>query len=361
MITTHSDVPFHILTSYLNETVSDNATKLDDFDGQWNFASSFTLFTIIAGTTANLFVLWLFYLRPLLRTLFSLYLINLLTANFIMSSVLQPMNLFSQYYSSWKFGYQGCVFRHYVGWTISDVIIVSHFLIAINRLWAVTFPVSYRNNHNKKTSIKVCISAWTIINISIIPTILSISHLSNLDKDGEQHCGLNTESIGAWGSVLQLLYYDLPVVLVFVFFTIICYRSFIGTRQQRRIRAVNGVLVGRSLPLVSRAGPDIPATDSLQAREERGFCCGQPRYGSRAGFLTLMLVTLSVLICHAPNEVYFTMLMVVDYDPPGLFTAVRVLQSLTTIFDPLLIVLAGPELENLAGRQFSRLMIHFQH
>ena len=61
----------------------------------------------------------------------------------------------------------------------------------------------------------------------------------------------------------------------------------------------------------------------------------------------MTLTTLSVLVCLAPNEAYFTFLLVTDTDPPGLFEIVKVLQSLTIIFDPLLIILAKPELRKL--------------
>ena len=58
-------------------------------------------------------------------------------------------------------------------------------------------------------------------------------------------------------------------------------------------------------------------------------------------------MTLSVVVCLAPDEVYYTMVTFSDIDPPGMFMTVQLLQVLTSVCDPLLIALGNQELRDL--------------
>ncbi|GAU91399.1 hypothetical protein RvY_03657-1 [Ramazzottius varieornatus] len=388
------------LSAQANVTMQNRANSSIHYElvqGFWTFSPSFTVFTVVAGTLANFAVLRLFLKRPTLRTPLGMYLINLLIVNIVMSCVLEPLNVVHHYFSAWTLGYHACVLRQYLGWTILDAIIFSHFLIAVNRLWAVVFPISYRMQYTVKVAIAICATSWMVINVCFIPTVITITYVTNPDDQGRQGCSLNTDPIGVWGPILQIVFYDLPIALVFLLYPVICYKSFFGTRKHRQIRTGNEsslLAKGRLVtsqptntagqPTVSNvavlgqtAGSTEPeshlgtnqATKPLSESTAVGLsvvapsnkaetvavkslrCC-RPRYGSASGFATLTLMTLSVLVCLAPNEAYFTLLLVVDTDPPGLFEIVKVLQSLTIIFDPILIVLANPELRKLVRKPF---------
>lgn len=71
--------------------------------------------------------------------------------------------------------------------------------------------------------------------------------------------------------------------------------------------------------------------------------------GSPSAFLTLSLMTLSVIVCLIPNEVYYTWQMMTDNDLMEVYLVVDAMQRLTTVFDPVLIVLGNTELRKMVG------------
>ena len=140
----------------------------------WTSTASFTIFIILTGSLANIGLLLIFYKRASMRTPFGVYLINLTVANLAISCLWEPFVLIQQLHSSWTLGYGLCLFRQYIAWTPNGANNWSHFLIALNRFWAVVFPVSYRHQHKIKLAIGTCLSTWLIINICTVPTVVVI-------------------------------------------------------------------------------------------------------------------------------------------------------------------------------------------
>ena len=67
-----------------------------------------------------------------------------------------------------------------------------------------------------------------------------------------------------------------------------------------------------------------------------------------AGYVTLTLKTFTVIVCLAPKEVYFFLKTVSEIKlSVSFYLVVRILQSPTPILDPILIVLANPELRKM--------------
>ncbi|GAU99931.1 hypothetical protein RvY_10864 [Ramazzottius varieornatus] len=344
----HSSSPANVTANLTyNRTTAEHA-------GSWTLGPSLTLFTILAGTLFNISLLTLFAKRPTLRTPFGVYLMNLIIANTAMACLWEPITLIQFYYSSWTMGYGACVFRQFLAWIIEAAVNWSHFLIAVNRFWAVIFPVSYHHRHHTKFAFATCISAWLAINITIVPTILTIAKLTDPDKNGKRKCTLDTDPIGGWGPVSQLVVYDLPLVFIVALYPLIFYKSFIATRhRRRRIRAANEATMNATKPASDTIEIDGSMVKSTMASRKAPAvgCCGRPQHGSVSGFVTLTLTTLSAMTCLAPSEVYFTLLLVFDTELSAEYYAtVKLMQSLTVIFDPILIVLANPELRTLFRR-----------
>ena len=103
--------------------------------------------------------------------------------------------------------------------------------------------------------------------------------------------------------ITNTLFIDLPIALVFLLYPDIFYKSFVGNRNQPRVRGGNESSHAKSRPETNQA----TKTDGSRAvQPEEGkvtsrTTCIKPRYGSVTGFLTL---TSSVLVCLAPNEAF---------------------------------------------------------
>ena len=92
----------------------------------------------------------------------------------------------------------------------------------------------------------------------------------------------------------------------------------------------------------AKIAPVVPVT---VAKKEKGSCgCLPPLQGSKRGFITLTLMTFSVLLFLTPNELYFSLLFA-GIDPPGMYQTAKIHHSLATVFDPILLVIANRDLQ----------------
>ncbi|GAV01886.1 hypothetical protein RvY_12525 [Ramazzottius varieornatus] len=90
------------------------------------------------------------------------------------------------------------------------------------------------------------------------------------------------------------------------------------------------------------AGEGQPVSGSAFAASEKGLrVCGRALNGSRTGFVTLTLITISVILCLMPNDIYFTWQMITDRGVVEVYLVVDAIRSLTTVIDPVLIVLGN--------------------
>ena len=161
-----------VIQNYSDISAANISANSTTKNGNWSFGPSLTLLTILVGAFFNISLLIIFCQRATMRTAFGMYLINLIIANTMMACLWEPITLIQLYYSSWTFGYGACVFRQFLAWIIEAAINWSHFLIAINRFWAVVFPVSYRHHHKVKLATGTCLVTWLVIIVSIVPTIV---------------------------------------------------------------------------------------------------------------------------------------------------------------------------------------------
>lgn len=52
---------------------------------------------------------------------------------------------------------------------LESVIMHSHLLIAINRMWAVIFPMHYRRHHSRRMAICQCVATWVYVSAYMLP------------------------------------------------------------------------------------------------------------------------------------------------------------------------------------------------
>ena len=137
---------------------STNTTQTVPQPAEWTSLNVFGLLIILIRTIFTIGLLVVFIKRRTLRNSFGVYLMNLLVAETLLLSVHSPINLVASYTGNWVFGYGLCWYLNYVGYTYQTLIIFAHFLIALNRVWAVTFPFFYRTHHYQ-----VCYSSMRFI------------------------------------------------------------------------------------------------------------------------------------------------------------------------------------------------------
>ena len=284
-----------------------NYTNVDNSAFQasltWSVLPVVALFALLTGAILNVTVLGIFLTRRKLRSSFGVYLMNVLIIDNILVFIHGPFNIIDKYSTSWTLGWKMCAFQSYMGYTYQNLIIVAHFLIALNRVWAVVFPFSYRTHHTKKVAVMLCFSAWLVLNICNIPVALTVTVLTLGATNGSLVCDIDTATLGSWNYISQLLMFDTPILFVILAYPVVCHMSFFADRKKRvRANVVGQSQLATIAPTVANT-VNRPAGDDAESGGEGGqvrgkaFLCGRKLNGSVTGFVTLTLMTSSVVIC----------------------------------------------------------------
>ncbi|OQV16610.1 hypothetical protein BV898_09280 [Hypsibius exemplaris] len=122
---------------------------------QWSALPVCELLALITGLTGNGALLIVFLLNlQTLWTPFNVYVVNLLVANCAVLSTQLPLDVYTNLHDGqWTLGEHACSYYIVVSAYFEPVVFNSHQLIAINRIWAVTHPISYRRIHSVRTAL----------------------------------------------------------------------------------------------------------------------------------------------------------------------------------------------------------------
>ena len=330
-------------------TNTTNTTQNSPQPVGWTSLNLFGLLVNIIGAILNFSLLVVFIKHRSLRTSFGVYLINLLLFEAVLIWVHSPIHLISNYIGDWPFDYNLCWFVNFVG--DESLIIFAHFLITLNRVWAVTFPFSYRTRHTTKFAIILCGSVATVWHLVYIPVTIGTVVLEPDSATNGYSCKVDTAVPLYLFSVLGL--FIIPAILVILSYPYVCYKSFFSDRRQRIAPQVKPSIAQGHHEMTHHSA--TVGTGNVQGIPKTKLCgCRRKLRGSATGFLTLTLMTLSVVVCLMPKESLDTYLITVRsaVEPPGLMAVFDALQHLTTVFDPVLIAVGNTEIRTMLLEQF---------
>ncbi|GAV01887.1 hypothetical protein RvY_12526 [Ramazzottius varieornatus] len=346
--------------AFSSPNLSESAiATLDVLRPTWSLSASIALLATVAGGILNTALLTVHAYQRTLLNPFAVYIINLLLVDVVLAVVHGPLNVLEKYFLNWTFGQEACHFYNYLGFTFPSLVIFAHFLIAVNRVWAVTFPFSYRTQHTTKLAVTFCTTTWVVVNLCTIPTAILVSVVRPSSDDNlTLDCTIEPAKAGSWSLILEVVLYDVPLLAIILLYPFVCYKSFFSKRRQqirphsvntgaRSRLATNGSTAWGGVH-VSGSGP-VSGNEGRAVAEKRLRVCGRTLNGSPSAFLTLTLMTLSVVVCLIPNEVYYTWQMMTDSDLMEVYLVVDAMQRLTTVFDPVLIVLGNTELRKMVS------------
>ncbi|GAV06057.1 hypothetical protein RvY_16096 [Ramazzottius varieornatus] len=271
-----------------------NSTSLDG--PNWTFTPCSTLFIQISAILGSGSIPYLFVRDRTLLTPFTIYVANLFVANLGNAFLFYSIEMINDVYSVWWMGHAACTYHNYTSWIFGGAMYNSHALIALNRLWAVTFPVSYRRYHRKRFALGVCAATWIYLHAGFLPGIIQDASWYRLPGETNS-CQVNGGALQVFAWTTQILMYDLPEVVVISVYPVICYKTW-KRRRAHNVRpsasghtghGPSGTAVVTSHGVTSGTGPGA----RLESR--------QVNYG----FLSLTLMTMAVFICYTPAQVYY--------------------------------------------------------
>ena len=202
----------------------------------WTYISIFSLNIFLLATCFNGFVLILFARNANLRTPFTIYITNLYIANLINQIYQQPLTIATHLYSAKYLGRAFCNTYLYGSYVIHSAVFNAHFAITLNRIWAVTSPLTYRLYHNKKFAIVICVMFWIYVHVVMLPGLITNALYYKVPLKMGCYIDKKRKPLLTWSIIEQVMLYDVPLSFLILAYPVICFAEV--RRRARRTRLV---------------------------------------------------------------------------------------------------------------------------
>ncbi|GAU97031.1 hypothetical protein RvY_08394 [Ramazzottius varieornatus] len=321
----------------------------------WDFADTLSLVTILLSFSLNLTIVILFCQNSSCRTSFNYYIVNLCLTNLAFNFV-YPLDVLNERYPFHLPPLPFCVFFRYITYITPAQVNNAHLLLALNRLWAVTWPISYRQFHRTNSgfaTVKVCATMWAYCSLCVLPGIVLDALEPRLPAE-MYHCSSSAATQWAWQATTQILVYDIPIAITLVIYPFILYKTSQMAREKQR-------KVGQSRAATRTDHSRHQRTDALRRTSQRGqmeisehqdgtqqvdqeeeqtalrnkAARGCVNINTSGNFLTLSLLIVNVACSLVPGQVFYTLLVFGKF-VPEMYTVMWILYSLGPIVDALL-------------------------
>ncbi|OQV17603.1 hypothetical protein BV898_08372 [Hypsibius exemplaris] len=204
---------------------------------EWNPTAVVHLFVAIPGSLLNGLVLLAFLRDPQLRTPFNLIVMHLIASN-ILSAMQYAVSVPGTYTGQWQLGERFCDLYLLLQSLIGGSIICTHSLIAVNRAWAIVYPVHYRSANTKRASALQLILMWVFIVSVNFPYFMVAGVIKRMPVD-RIGCRFNFNVLPAYGTVSAITVYFCPTLLVLALFFVVSLRKLIAGRTVKRCEPAN--------------------------------------------------------------------------------------------------------------------------
>lgn len=317
--------------SCFNCSVSKVSVNLDQIRRDIEYAA---IFLALFGFICNLSILIMFGRHKNLRTPFTIYLIFLLSFNLILTVTRRPLKMFKIFYDIWPLGKFMCTVYNYTNWTITGCVMNSHALITINRIWALGFPLSYRNYHSWKLATVLCLCMVLFVHLLTLPLI--ISDTINFRQVARlKQCDFNQSAQQGLVDAVNVVIYLFPVLIIVGAYPFLWVKS----RRRQAMRTVQ--------PPIQ---PSMVSPNNGDTHFDSGVAVLEPRKknlrakSSQTSFLVLTAMTTSTLLCWAPATIKDFLQEHAGMGKSVLSTVVPVLIDLEVALDPILFALTMKDL-----------------
>ncbi|XP_055349833.1 rhodopsin-like [Paramacrobiotus metropolitanus] len=187
---------------------------------------------LISSFILNAIVLSVYLMRPKLRTPFCIYIICLLSSNILELLLLFPFTIANDLGTNanrFVLGKIGCSVYGYGVSITRSCCLCSHALITINRIWAMTFPISYKNVHSSRFAAILCICVILALHAIMIQGLV-LSERTRPRPVEKWGCWYQVRTGSIATSVGFHSFFTLPVVIVATYPYLFC--KYLKARKQ---------------------------------------------------------------------------------------------------------------------------------
>ncbi|XP_055334060.1 alpha-2B adrenergic receptor-like [Paramacrobiotus metropolitanus] len=312
----------------------------------WSFVPAMEAVIFPCVLIFNGSILALFLVTRRFQIPFNIYLINVITSNIVFALLDNPLDILNFISSYWWLGNTWCTVYLYAINVSSGIVMQSHMLITINRIWAVTFPHSYRRHHSVRNAAVLVIAVWLLVHVVSLPGLIMDATLYRLPIE-ITGCIINTNEMPVWSIMLQLIIFALPNLCI-----ILAYPYLVSMRlRQRKVRAANRspatTKFGGSVHFKANRYYHREASASASVTVTNNKAPERSQRRDNRAFAIFTALTVSITACWTPLDTYYTISCFMD-----LSTYVKTLEFCEILFvlqpalDPIFFAVIIPDVRS---------------
>ncbi|OQV17056.1 hypothetical protein BV898_08775 [Hypsibius exemplaris] len=340
----------------LNQTLLKNGTTFfsDKRTVVNDVMTWFTAFSCLATLVLNGILVTAIACRAELHTAFNLYIVNIAVTDICAGLTNMPGTILNGYHNRWPYNPLSCtILLAYGGTVFGAVNRYAHVLVTVNRFWAVTLPISYRQRHTKGVALALIAVTWIVVHVLCLPVIIrGRINVSPLDPN----CWIDRSQQRFYSFVEELLCFTVPEVVIILMYAVILVKLFQREKQKHVKVTSHGMHV-----MVMQVPALAPESDTVKDHGSAAVAAGRSGgdrtpSSRRSKERVLAYLVIELLLCWTPNNVFY--LLVASWAPfywNTTFFAVQYFgQFLHSWVSPILCYLAMDGLRNGINRMFQR-------
>lgn len=141
---------------------------------------------------------------------FSVYAMLLVSLNSCITLIRHPISIFRDLYGDSSLGYLICTLYLYSRKVLSECVVYTHVLITTNQIWAIGYPISYRNFYTKNLASGICVCKILCIHTISLPLVIMDALYY---RQGSNPCELNAQAQAKLIDAVAVIVFILPITI----------------------------------------------------------------------------------------------------------------------------------------------------
>lgn len=330
----------------------------------WNGSAVAITITFVLIILLNGFTLIIFLKERHLRTAFNVYLMFLMISNMTFALLHHPLQVVELVAPKGWMGTRWCSLFQYSQNLFLGVEAYSHLLITVNRMWAISHPLSYRRLISTRAAIFSCIGALVYVHGILLYGFITDEMYYRLPL-ALYGCVTYRKIFDPWKSVTTLLVLDLPVVIILLAY------PYIWWMRRRRNKIHQNLLTATNIPADNELS--IWQTHEAEGGRKESFAVSGYRNRKSKGLLSnaeatvkstltksraftvLTLMTLSIFCCWLPITIFGNILVFIDVSTVTVLAVVPYVSAISNfqaVADPIFFVIVMDDLRVAVRKSF---------
>ncbi|XP_055350167.1 5-hydroxytryptamine receptor 1D-like [Paramacrobiotus metropolitanus] len=338
-----------------------NASASYDSNSGGSFVPTYLSLVIIhtIGLILNAILGWTFAIRANQKVPFDFYFLSLLAVNIVLEGTMIPFSYINAFYPVLNIGIPGCVFYVYAVYAFNIAQPVNHAVIALNRIWAMVHPISFRDFQKPRSVGTVIAIIWVVPHAIAMST--AVISVTSRHATQSMFC-FNIMGVPSLAEKISESIQKIIGLLSFLITTasipIVIWK--LRKRLMGKENTVQPSTTNRSAAssqqtahsMLSQPATSQSATNGLTPLKTNDGKDKEKAQENQAN-LFMGVLGVSIALCWAPYAIYFGFQPIFGYFNMTAISVVIILSSCQSVADPVLLFLTLPKWRKTVTDYFS--------